>query len=261
MRLISVVNNPFIDEAERQTALRLLQNMRQIPELSIEKMALLCFVSPASLSRFCKRLGFKNYAYFRSLFEMFLDEEEMFKPTYRAQLSADPLNKTFARVVDYHIQAMEALKKQIDFDTVTQAVDAINLCEHAYLICDEDLIASVMDFQLQMAKFNKFIEVLSGWLPSNKAKGNSVRILPNLKHIEGPLDLRKIEMKTVERLGREKGNLKDIHISIIETSPYVSNLNDRFINEGKIGKQILSCILEVFYVLYYERHVNSFVEA
>lgn len=260
MRLVAVVNSQLVDETERFTAVNLLKNIRRIPTYSIEQMAQLCFVSPASLSRFCKRLGFRNYAYFRSLFEANLDEAEIFKPTYNALAGETVESNVSQRVAAYNISALTQLKEQMDYQMVDQAVDAIHSADHVYLIGDEYLQPSVSDFQLQMIKFNKFIEFLPGWLPSNKAKENSVRILPNLQHIEGARQARHIELQKVERLGQEKGKLVDLHISILETSPYVSDSTYRFVNEGMTGKRILECILEIMYVAYYEKYIKSLVE-
>lgn len=260
MKLLAVVNSQLVDETERVTATNLLKNIRKIPTYSIEQMAQACFVSPASLSRFCKRLGFKNYAYFRSLFEAGLEEEEIFKPTYNAMTNGAVEFNTIQRVITYHINAMVALKEQIDYDMIDQVTQSIFEAEHIYLIGDEYLRPCISDFQLQMIRFNKFVEFLPGWLPSNKAKENSIRILPNIQHIEGSKDSRRIAIQKVERRGKEKGKLVDIHISILEMSHYVSSQAHRFVNEGKAGNKILECILEIIYAAYYEKYIKSLIE-
>ena len=260
MRLLAVVNSWLVDETERVTATNLLKNIRKIPTCSIEQMAQICFVSPASLSRFCKRLGFRNYAYFRSLFESGLGEEEIFKPTYNAMTNDIVEFNTVQRVIAYHINALVALKEQIDYDVIDQVIQSIFEAEHIYLIGGEYLQPCISDFQLQMIRFNRFIEFLPSWLPSNETKENSIRILPKIQHIEGPKDNRRIAVQKVERRGKEKGKLVDIHISILEMSHYVSSQTHRFINEGKTGKKILECILEIIYAAYYEKYIKSLID-
>ena len=64
----------------------------------------------------------------------------------------------------------------------------------------------------------------------------------------------------MERRGKEKGKLVDIHISILEMSHYVSSQAHRFVNEGKAGNKILECILEIIYAAYYEKYIKSLIE-
>lgn len=52
-------------ESERQLAKLLLANFHQIPQLSIERLAELCYVSQPTLTRFIMKLGYINYAQFK----------------------------------------------------------------------------------------------------------------------------------------------------------------------------------------------------
>ena len=206
MKLLAVVNSQLVDETERVTATNLLKNIRKIPTYSIEQMAQACFVSPASLSRFCKRLGFKNYAYFRSLFEAGLEEEEIFKPTYNAMTNGAVEFNTIQRVITYHINAMVALKEQIDYDMIDQVTQSIFEAEHIYLIGDEYLQPCISDFQLQMIRFNKFVEFYRVGCQAIRRKKIVLGFCPIYSILKGPRIVEELPFKKWNEGGKKKAN-------------------------------------------------------
>ena len=43
----------------------MLKHYDKLPSMTLDQMAALCFVSQASISRFCKMLGFSTFAEFK----------------------------------------------------------------------------------------------------------------------------------------------------------------------------------------------------
>jgi Transcriptional regulators len=66
--LLSYIDCTFEKSIYYELAISLLKHERELPHSSIDKIAQMCFVSPATLSRFCRKLGFENYNEFKNNF-------------------------------------------------------------------------------------------------------------------------------------------------------------------------------------------------
>lgn len=63
--LLNYVDSSRVHDSNYETALTLVEHYHQLSGLSLKEMAELCFVSQASLSRFCRFLGFESFAEFK----------------------------------------------------------------------------------------------------------------------------------------------------------------------------------------------------
>ena len=67
--LLSYIDCTFEKSIYYELAILLLKHEREIQNSSIDKVAQMCFASTATLSRFCRKLGFKNYNEFKNNFD------------------------------------------------------------------------------------------------------------------------------------------------------------------------------------------------
>ena len=67
--LLSYIDCTFEKSIYYELAILLLKYGREIQSSSIDKVAQMCFVSTATLSRFCRKLGFENYNEFKNNFD------------------------------------------------------------------------------------------------------------------------------------------------------------------------------------------------
>ncbi|MEG0328350.1 MAG: SIS domain-containing protein [Erysipelothrix sp.] len=67
--LLSYINCSFRDDLYYVLALNLLKIGEEIKNLTIDKAAQTCFVSPSTVSRFCRNLGFNNFIEFKEGFD------------------------------------------------------------------------------------------------------------------------------------------------------------------------------------------------
>ena len=63
--LLSFYNSLPYHDSYRPTVSIMLQHIHQIPELSLEKLAALCFTSPTTINRLVRKLGCKSYTDFK----------------------------------------------------------------------------------------------------------------------------------------------------------------------------------------------------
>ena len=65
-RLLLFLNSSKENDINYNIAITMLRNIRSIPEMSINKLADICFTSPAAITRFCHKLGYSNLIEFTS---------------------------------------------------------------------------------------------------------------------------------------------------------------------------------------------------
>lgn len=63
--LLTSVDTVQKHDANYDIAVQMLRHYNRLPELTLDQVAELCFVSRASISRFCKSLGFDSFGAFR----------------------------------------------------------------------------------------------------------------------------------------------------------------------------------------------------
>ncbi|MCI8293687.1 MAG: MurR/RpiR family transcriptional regulator [Hespellia sp.] len=259
-KLIAIINHYPPTAPEYYLALNILKNFESIPQISIEEMAELCFTSTATLSRFCKNLGFKNYNMLRHTIE---GEMHAFKKDlpiyYRSEEKNTDMN-SFASI-DYFITEMasslETLRKEIHYEDIAKVIDAINGAKNITLICDSSILSSFITFQYQMLLCNKVIQYSPKWIHAADMPENSVRIMPRIVYTPGNNNGGKVMINTVERLEKQSGNLMDIHILVHEYIPYVTSERNRYFNEGKTAELILTCIMGIIQAAYSEKYIGE----
>lgn len=64
-RMIAIYNAAESGSMVKNVLGQIFQNLDQIDKMNIYDLADACFVSPASISRIVKKLGYKNYSYFQ----------------------------------------------------------------------------------------------------------------------------------------------------------------------------------------------------
>ncbi|MDL2220547.1 hypothetical protein LJC55_02660 [Eubacteriales bacterium OttesenSCG-928-N14] len=67
-KLVAIVNSSDRENTDYFIAMGLLKSIDSIANSSIEQMAEHCDTSTASLSRFCRKMGFQNYVLFKNEF-------------------------------------------------------------------------------------------------------------------------------------------------------------------------------------------------
>ncbi len=64
-KLLNFINTSQIHDSYYDIALILVKNYEKVRKMTIGEMADLCYVSQATLSRFCRFLGYRNFKHFR----------------------------------------------------------------------------------------------------------------------------------------------------------------------------------------------------
>ena len=137
----------------------ILTHLEQIPSISINDLAELCYTSPATISRFCKDLNCRNFATFKKemaiALEIAHDEihfsfDDDFKIKKNPQYLVD-------KVYDDTKKSLELGQQQLDINDVDKICELIHDAPHVFMIGYQFSRIACQDFQLKMLKLEKFL--------------------------------------------------------------------------------------------------------
>ena len=123
-------------------------------DLSISALAERAGTSAASVTRFCRLIGFEGYTQFRVRVASEAGSESV-RPSparhpQRDLAPDDPPEVLQQMLLEGHIRALEATVHSVDLDAVTRTVDAISGCEHldVYGVGSSGFLAELMQSRL-----------------------------------------------------------------------------------------------------------------
>lgn len=157
--LMSYVNVSSNQDMYSTIAHTILRNLDKIPKLSINELADLCYTSPATISRFCKKINCQSFSEFKKAMALALEQAEdeiHFKEDDLQRIEKNP-----QYLVDkVYLDTIKALKKGqesiniFDVDKICRMIhDASKV--HFYGFQFNKIVAS--DFQLKLLKLKKLI--------------------------------------------------------------------------------------------------------
>ena len=120
--LLHYLNNVINKDTNYHIACKVLEHIYELEHYSLEKMASLCFVSPATINRFCKQIGYSNYSTLRHISsireEKYLDEhvlEEEAMESYRQAIydSLQTIHDLDLHLLDQALMSIHSSKRCI----------------------------------------------------------------------------------------------------------------------------------------------------
>lgn len=144
-----LINSTDKQTPEYHIAYNLLLCLREIPDLRIETAAKRCLTSPATLSRFCTRLGYSNYTVFRKAvrLEMEAIAQEQSKQNDILDYPAAMLAPS---VLDSTVLTLRAFRSSIDVEQVKRAAKDLMHASERIIMGPDAVQPAVLDFQMKM---------------------------------------------------------------------------------------------------------------
>nr|WP_294494248.1 MurR/RpiR family transcriptional regulator [uncultured Mediterraneibacter sp.] len=156
-RLINLRNTSGRDSTDAYIAEVLLENINEIDQMSIEKVAELCSISKSKLSKFVKKIGFDDYKEFRDLVK-----NEKYRSGYYGYEDKLPMGRYMAREGwDSYIQILrrdlDCLTDRMDMNMVRTLAAAIH--KHTEVAAFGSVYSQTVaiDFMYRMAEEGKII--------------------------------------------------------------------------------------------------------
>lgn len=167
-RLLLFLNNSKEDTINYTIATTMISNLKDIPDMNINKLADICYTSPAAISRFCRKLGYSNLAEFKkNLSGSLLSFKNGF-------LKPKGL-KSYTSREDILTSMTMDVKNEID--TVVKNMDLIQVDNLISLIFQKQRVVFFgtqfsqlisQDFQMSLATTGKFSEVATDVLDQER---------------------------------------------------------------------------------------------
>ena len=142
----------------------ILSSLDSMSELTIYQLAEQTFASPASISRLCKKLGFKGY----SDFQKAVIYEQASRNTYLEGRVIDfAKNSTIEEIMDgmisRNILGMEELKQLMSEESILKTVELIEASNNLSFFGMGASLIVAMDAQMKFIRGNKMAMVNQDW--------------------------------------------------------------------------------------------------
>lgn len=157
--LMSYVNVSSPQDMYYAIAHTILTHIDQIPSISINDLADLCYTSPATISRFCKDMNCKSFVNFKNEIDIALEiaRNEIHLSTQDAQKVSE--DSDYLKKKMYH-EAMDSLalvEKSIDMKDIDRICEMIYQAKKVHMLGYQFNKIISNDFQMKMLKHRKFV--------------------------------------------------------------------------------------------------------
>lgn len=262
--LINFINTADINDVYSNAAKIILENIAEIPELTITDVANMCYVSTATISRLCRKLNYESFADFKSDITMNLRyfNRDSIRMQFDHQLPVFPVQgKTTKELFNDHfeniIHNLRATYETIKFEQLEEIVDII---QQSYEICfaGNFFTQSVsMQLQIELAYLGKKCSAMYPLDSQRKIvkqlSQNDVIIVSSIAGgywIDHPDMMREIAKSPAHK----------ICITQVDRFPYYDSF-DMVVKVGTdhlslIGKFSITYIFEVLEALYHVKYAN-----
>lgn len=176
LKIKESINN--LNPTERRIAVYILENIEEIPHLSIKHLAERSDTSEAAIVRFCKTLEFNGYKDFKiSIISEISANQKDDENKYTDIKPGDKLESIIENVCLHNKKSIEDTLQILDYNEVKRAIDAIHKSKRIdfYGVGASGIIA--LDGQQKFMRINKFsMAYMDGHLQvtaaANLAKGD-----------------------------------------------------------------------------------------
>ncbi|HFI0332534.1 TPA: MurR/RpiR family transcriptional regulator [Streptococcus suis] len=156
--LLRFMNESHSNRTQFSIAEGMLKNFKDIPTLSIYDMAEQCYVSPASISRFIKQLGFDTYGDFKRACKDSIDIDVDYSTHVLKAQQAD-IEPLFQMYTENVKENLSYNLLNIDFEKLSRISDMIYKADKVVYLGLEFATLLGQHYQQKMAECNRYIHL------------------------------------------------------------------------------------------------------
>lgn len=159
-RLLLFLNDSREETLNYTIALTMIRNIKEIPNMTINKLADICYTSPAAISRFCRKLGYSSLSEFKKALSISINtnfDNSFSKP------KGFNINRSREEILDLiHDEICNELtitKNELDLKLIDRVIDLIYRNDHICIF--GTLFSQLMCQHLQtnFARLGKLINI------------------------------------------------------------------------------------------------------
>lgn len=161
-RLLDFINNHKTRDTNYTIALALLRDVYKIPDMNISALADSCFTSPAAVTRFCRRIGYKNFQEFKDYAKIsVMDTAPAFQPGQKKE-NSEQIGELLQKVLYEKIVGwLKASENVIDVQKVQEIMECIHRANKVSFYGTQLSQAIAQDFQFRLVRLGKFVSAYS----------------------------------------------------------------------------------------------------
>ena len=157
-RLIIFLDTATENDTNYNIAWFMANNFYRIADMRISELASECFVSPATISRFCRALGYENFAHLKHECRAFHSHDKKFNNLIHVPLDTMK-NHPQVATLDYVNQVashLTLLPQILDWQEIDQVLELIHDCESVAFFGTQFSQSAALHFQTDLLMLEKF---------------------------------------------------------------------------------------------------------
>lgn len=161
-RLLEYVNSSTKKDINYEIALIILKNFNKVKNMNITEISELCYVSPATISRFCRLIGFDNF----SEFKKFSNIKFSLQKDYSNKLidtGKKDIKLAYEEYTNSLIQNMIYSLGNIDYEQIDNIVKKIHFSEKVGFFGVQFIQSCGKHLQSKLILTGKYIEAYSSY--------------------------------------------------------------------------------------------------
>lgn len=157
-KLLRYINNGYKKDNNYDIAKAMLDHFEEISNLTIYELADLCYVSPASISRFIRTLGFDNYSDFKKECKSTMSIDVDYSKAVNKATKED-IEPIFQRYTNNIIENLQFTLDKLDYEQLERIANKLYNTNDIALFGLEFANILGQHFQIKMASMNKFVKI------------------------------------------------------------------------------------------------------
>lgn len=155
--LINIMNATNNNETYHNLARFLIENINKIHDMNITELADLCYVSTATISRFCRELGFHNFTAFKSA----LEESYGFEIDYDHEYIDNqlPITQRVEHLQKETIDSLLSINNTLNIDDLIELANIIHDTKNIAIFSQSHYQFFALYLQQRLSLFNKIIYI------------------------------------------------------------------------------------------------------
>lgn len=157
-RLIIFLDTAQENDTNYNIALFMANNFYRIANMRISELASECFVSPATISRFCRSLGYENYAHLKQECYTFHSRDKKFNNLINISLETmkDNPQKATQDYVHQVIDYVSDLPRVLNWKEIDATLKLIHDCHSVAFFGTQFSQSAALHFQTDLLMLEKF---------------------------------------------------------------------------------------------------------
>lgn len=261
-RLILYLDTASENDTYYAIALYMANNFNNISKMRINELAQACFVSPATISRFCRALGYENYSHLKQECYRFHHGDKRYTNIIKVPLELMKSNPQEA--TKQHIKQIQeglTLLENLDWDSIDHSLKLIHDSNKVAFFGTQFSQSAALHFQIDLLMLEKYtICTMDSAKQERSAKSldassTAIIISVNGYFVDGFHKIMQYIKKSKCKVILITAN-KNINLNI--NIDYTIYLSDH--NISKTGKHNLLALMELMSLRYYSIYYPSLHE-